>query len=502
MAGESVAMQRGWSRVFSIENQAGPDNVPFYHAWGAAQAIEQPVGDITRQEVPSFTEYGAYDVVGEIPGATENATTTLSLQDRMAASEVLKYAARRCPFDLQIHQGQCEDPRDFDGGWSKIRVFERARATTYSTDEVGSLSSGDTDSVHEELEISARNYYEILPMNFAERASAEVTNEIVAIVVCDRPDCGDCGEASTGCKKVFAVSAPAGTSPGLGAEVVYTDDGYTTAGDTPISTLAAGQDPDDAECVGENLVVVSNANTDFGIHYAPTADILDGTETWTKTTTGLVAAHYPTCISSASPRDTWIGGDGGYIYFTTDPTNGVEVQDAGVATSENLNDIFAFSTSVVVAVGANNAVVYTTNGKTWIAVTGPAPAVVLNCVTVRKEKEWWVGGANGNLYYTKDSGQHWYVKAFPGSGTGSVKAIVFASDTVGFMSHTTAGTSGRILRTISGGNTWYVAPEGSATMPVSDAINDIAVCQEETNIIYAGGLAGNGADGIIIKGSN
>lgn len=502
MANESVAMQRGWSRVFTIENQAGPANVPFYHAWGAAGAVEQPVGDITRVEVPSLTEYGAFDVVGEIPGATENATTTLMLQDRMSASEVLKYAIRRCPFDLQIHQGQCEDPRDFDKGWNKIRVFERARATTYSTDEVGSLTSGDTDKVTEELEISARTYYEILPMNYAERATAEVTNEVVAMVVCDRPDCGECGEASTGCSKVFAISAPAGTSPGLASEVVYTSDGYTTSGDTPISTLAAGQDPDDAECVGENLVVVSNAATDFGLHYAATADILDGTETWVKVTTGLVAAHYPTCISSASPRDTWVGGDGGYIYFTSDPTNGVEVQDAGVATTENLNDIFAFSTSLVVAVGDNNAVIYTLNGETWASVVGPAVGVNLNCVTVRKEKEWWVGAANGNVYYTTDSGQHWHTKAFPGSGTGSVEAIVFASDTVGFMSHTTAATVGRILRTISGGNTWYVVPEGSASLPANNGINDIAVCQEEVNIIYAGGLGDNGADGIIIKGSH
>ncbi len=501
MANNDVAMQRGWSRIFTIEKQAGPENVPFYHSWGAAGAVELPVGDITRIEVPSETEYGAFDVVGEITGGQENATTTLMLQDRMAASEVLKYALRRCAFDIQIHQGQCTDPRDFDAGWSKIRVFERARATTYSTDEVGSLTSGDTDKVTEELEISALTYYEILPMNYAERATAEVTNEIIAISVCDRPDCGDCGEASTGCEKVFAVSGPGGTSPGLAPEVIFTDDSFTTAGDTPITSFTNLGDPDDAECVGTNLVIVSNDVNDFGLHYAATADILDSAEVWAKVTTGLVAAHYPTCISSASPRDTWVGGDGGYIYFTTDPTNGVTVQDAGVATTQNLNDIFAFSTKVVVAVGANNAVVYTADGETWIPVTGPVPGVVLNCVTIRKESEWWVGAANGKLYYTTDSGGHWHEKIYPGSGTGSVKKIVFASDTVGYMSHSTVGVLGVILRTISGGNTWYIAPEGTATLPTADAINDIAVCQNEANIIYAGGLGDNAADGIIIKGS-
>ena len=501
MSSEGQVVLGGLSRVFSIEGQAGPDHIPFYHSWAAAGAVEQPVGDVTRVEAPSLTEYGAFDVVGEVLGALENATITLSLRDRMTASEVLDYVKRRCPFDVQIHHGVCQDPRDFDAGWDKIRVFENARATGYSTSELGSLASGDVDVINEELEISARNYYEILPMTYATKAADEVTNEVVAIAVCDKPSCGTCTNSSNGCQNVFAVSAPAGSSPGLGSEVIFTDDGFATAGDTPITTLAAGQDPDDATCVGPNLVVVSNAATDFGIHYAPTADILDSTETWTKVITGLVAAHYPTCISSASPRDTWIGGDGGYIYFTADPTNGASAQDAAQATTENINDIYAYSTKLVVAVGAANAVVYTANGRDWAAVTGPAPATVLNCVFVRTEKEWWVGAADGNLYYTVDSGEHWSTKNFPGSGAGSVDAIVFASDTVGYMAHKTAAPLGRILRSLSGGNTWYIVPEGTSTLPVVDAINDLAVCLDEVNVIYAGGLADNAADGVIIKGA-
>jgi hypothetical protein len=503
MPNEGVIITGGKSRVFSIEGQAGPDNVPFYHSWAAAGSVEQPVGDITRVEAPSVTEYGGFDVVGEVLGAEENATITLTLQDRMSVSEVLGYARRRCPFDLQIHQGSCQDPRDFDAGWDKIRVFERARATGYSTDDLGSLESGDVGKVTESLDVSALRYYEILPMTYAEKATTEVTNEIIAISVCDKPSCGDCNNASNGCSKVFAISAPAGSSPGLGSEVIFTDDGFATAGDSPITTLAAGQDPDDATCVGPNLVVVSNSATGFGIHWAPSADILDGTEVWTKVTTGLVAAHYPTCITSASPRDTWMGGDGGYIYFATDPTNGVTVQEAGALSVQNINDIYAFSTKLVVAVGALNTILYTTNGSDWSLIAGPAAlaAVNLNCVTIRGETEWWIGAANGSVYYTTDSGAHWSLKAFPGSGAGSIEAIAFASDTVGYISHKTAAPKGVILRTISGGNTWYIVPEGTSTVPAADAFNSIAVCIDEANILYAGGLADNAADGIIIKGS-
>lgn len=502
MANEGQIMLGGFSRVFSIDGQAGPNNVPFYHAWAAAGGVEQPVGDVTRVEVPSEVEYGAFDTVGEYRGAAENATITITLQDRMSASEVLDYARRKCAFDLQIHQGTCKDVRDYDSGWDKIRVFEYAYATSYSTSDLGALESGDVEKITEELEISGRVFYEILPMTYSEKASSEVTNEVVAIVVCDTPSCGDCNDPSDGCQDVFAVSAPAGTSPGLAAEVIYSSDGMGTAGDTPITTLAAGEDPDDAECVGNNLVVVSNATTDFGIHWAPTADILAGTESWTKVVSGLVASNYPTCISSASPRDTWIGADNGYVYFTSDPTNTVTAQEAGSLTSEDLRDIYAYSTKLVVAVCAAGIVIYTNNGEDWALATSPAVGVDLNCVFVRKETEWWVGDDNGSLWYTTDSGVTWTEKEFTGSGAGSIKAIKFASDSVGFMAHNTATPAGRVLRTISGGNTWYVAPEGTATLPTFDYMNDLATCYQKENVIYGGGLAGNGADGFILKGSS
>ena len=503
---EGQVMLGGFSRVFSIDGQAGPDNTPFYHSWAAAGGIDQPVGDITRVEAPSETEYGAFDDIGEYLGAVENASITLTLQDRMSASEVLDYARRRCAFDIQIHQGTCKDPRDFDSGWDKIRVFEGAHASSYSTSDLGSLESGDVDKVTEELEISAKTYYEILPMTYSEKASSEVTNEVIAIVVCDLPSCGDCDDPSDGCQKVFAVSAPAGTSPGLAAEVIYSEDGFATASDTPITTLAAGQDPDDAECVGNNLVVVSNAVTDFGLHYAATADILAGTETWTKITNGLVATNYPTCISSASPRHTWIGADNGYVYFTADPTNSVSIQESGSLTTEDLRDIYAYSTKLVVAVCSAGVVLYTNNGEDWALATSPAAGVDLNCVFIRKPKEWWVGDDNGQLWYTRDAGVTWTEKEFSGSGSGSVNAIKFVSDSVGFMAHNESTiihpNLGRILRTISGGNTWYVAPEGSASLTAVDQINDLATCIKRENVIYAGGLADNGADGVVLKGTN
>jgi hypothetical protein len=36
---------------------------------------------------------------------------------------------------------------------------------------------------------------------------------------------------------------------------------------------------------------------------------------------------------------------------------------------------------------------------------------------------------------------------------------------------------------------------------VNDQINSLATCYHEANVVYAGGLAGDGADGIILKGA-
>jgi photosystem II stability/assembly factor-like uncharacterized protein len=145
-------------------------------------------------------------------------------------------------------------------------------------------------------------------------------------------------------------------------------------------------------------------------------------------------------------------------------------------------------------------VVFTTDGFTWTAVTGPAPAVALNAVWMKSETEWFVGDAGGNLWYTRNSGTTWVAKGFPGSGSGAVEDIKFSNDTVGFMSHTTAAGKGRILRTVDGGYSWVVAPEGDTSVPDNDKLNALAVCPYDVNLVFGAGLNTNAVDGIIIKG--
>lgn len=489
-------IQTGFTRVFLIENRAGPANVPTFEGLMKASGITWSQGDVTTIRVPSSEQYDQFDTIGKVSGEQGNPELTLTARYTTDLSKLLRLARLGCDHDIQIHMGKCQNPSDFNNGWDKIVVLEAGRATNYTTEDLGALQPSERNMINEEAPFTGEDLYEIKKILFAEIGAAEVVQEVVGITVCDAVNCGACGIQSNGCQVVFAVTLSAGGSPGLSAEVLYTEDGGGTVGDTNVTTLAANEDPDDIACVGANVIVISEDS--ISLHYADLTDILDGVETWNEVATGFVEG--PRAIWNVDPSHTWIVGAGGYVYFTDDPTAGVEVQSAGSATTQPLNDIHALDILNALAVGDNNAVIYTADGSTWGSVTGPAVGINLTCCWMKSATEWFVGTANGRLWYTKDAGVTWTEKAFPGSGAGVVRDIAFSSDTVGYLAHSTAAPAGRILRTISGGNSWYVAPESTAVIPANDYVGVLAVCAD-VNTVFGGGLAGNAVDGFLVKGS-
>ena len=102
---------------------------------------------------------------------------------------------------------------------------------------------------------------------------------------------------------------------------------------------------------------------------------------------------------------------------------------------------------------------------------------------------------------TENGGATWAVVPFPGYGTGVVQDIVRSTDSVLYLSHSTAATKGRILRTIDGGKDWVVMPDTSGSLPVSDKITALAACEYDPNFVVGVGLADNGTDGIAVIGS-
>ncbi len=486
------------TRLWLVEDRAGPANRPSYQSLGRALGVSWPQGDITPIRVPDPEQYGKFVTVDRIKG--QQGLPTMSIEHRLTRdnSFLLEMVRKGCGFDIQIHAGVCEDPRNFNQGWEKIYVLEGAEATSYDTGELGALDGDQDAPILETVPVTGIDWYEVKRIQASEIGATEIVQQIVGIAICDSRQCGECGISSNGCEKFFAVTMSAGGSPGLPAELIYSSNAGSTVGQTTITTIGAAEDPTGVGCVGAYVVVISNESLSY--HYALTADILRAAETWTEVGTGFVAAKGPNSMFSMGSTLTWMVGDGGYIYFMSDVTSGVSVQSAGALTVQNLLDIHGSDENNIVAVGASNSVLYTNDGENWSTVTGPAVGAALNAVWVKSATEWFVGTATGLLYYTIDAGATWTLKSFPGSGTGQVRDIQFATPTVGYMAHDLTTPRGRVLRTVDGGNSWYVLPEKAGfSIPSNDQITALAACSEDPNVLFAGGIADNATDGILLK---
>ena len=449
MTTQAAPLLTSQSRLWITENGAGPGNAPVYQ--GRARATQPTIsaGQLTAIREPSNSQYGQFVTVGVQRGAPDLPTVTFeSRNDPTTISQFLRLMNRRCEFDAQVHFGNCQDPQDFTNGWDFVRIFEQIEPSNWAGGDQGAFDESQEAVMVETLDVAAQRIYDVKSLRAGEVASNEITDEVVDVLICDSVTCGQCGRTSDGCQIVFILVGGSSGSPGLPAELIYSQDGGATWGTTNITTLGLAEAPSAMHCVGTNLVIVSN---DSGsLHYASINDILDGNEAWSEATSGFDGSGPPNAITSVARDRTWIAGDGGRVYSATDPTSGVTEQADGSQTGEDLSAIHALDRNNVVAVGANNAVLATANaGTTWTLVIGPTPGVDLTSVVMRSANEWLVGTAGGELWYTTNGGSTWSQKGFPGSGSGSVNAL--------------------------------------------------APCVDDPNIVFAAGLGADGSDGFAVK---
>lgn len=483
--------QRGQGRVFLQPYGPHPNHCYEYQGCAMIEGAEEPLGDITELQCPDPSVYDEFVVVDEVRGAGGPVTTSMVARFSMVNPILML----RCPFDIAVNYGKCKDPSDFNGGWEKGLVFNRARLTSRSLSELTAMTEEQRAEIMVTGAISARKLYEVDPIAFTEKAKAEITGEVVAVVICDTPSCGECAEISEGCLKVYAICAPVSlVSPGLPSEVIYTLDGGLTFAEEDITTLDPTEAPSDAACVGTMLVVISADS--HSLHYAYLTDV----GVWVEVIAGFVVAGAPNAIWNVDARHTWIVGEDGYIYFTADPTAGVDVQDAGIAAAgEDLNDVHFIDTLRGIAVGDDNTVVATENGgETWQFIAGPNPTIppALLCCWMLTDKIWFVGDDAGQLWYTVDGGVTWAEKALPIATLTALRDIVFSEAGFGFLAGEDM-SDGYVFRTRDGGCTWYELPDGTGSLPDNDRINSIAPCDQ--NAVWAGGILAT--DGVLVLGS-
>lgn len=493
-------MQTGYSRVFLLEGRAKPTVVPAYQSQLKLTGLSQAFGDVTKIEIPDPNSYDGYVEVDSIRGTTERMTS--SLVGRYAAairSTLMRLARESCSCDVQLHIGECTDPSAFNT-FTKAVILEDVIITNWGTEDLGALATDERAKVDETADISVREAYEVVPLSFGLKAGSIITKEVVDAIIFDTKSCGTCGVSSDGCNRIFTVSKTAAGSPSTPADVVFSLDGGTTWYAHDVDTLAT-EEPSGIAGVGDYIVVVGAGAAAYGLHYALTSEFISGADpAFTRMATGIAVAGKPNAIYSLG-RKAFIAGNGGYVYYTEDPTSAVTVLEAGTATLDNLLDVYAYDEDHAIAVGNNGAVIYTNNKTTWDSVVLRPTGVNthLQGCYMRSLTEWWVVTSAGTVYYTTNAGVSWTQKAMPGTAPSTLKDIKFATASVGYVCGT-ASSKGRIWRTIDGGNSWYVMPE-TGVMPATDRFNALAPCKYDANFVVAAGLADDASDGAIAVGS-
>lgn len=491
-------------RIWYIEGGVHPYYQPMYLSEGKMGDPSKSKGDATRIPIPDPNNFNRDVSIGTIPGTEERATLQVMRRYLTDEALLLRWLRQECRVDIFAMIGVCGNPQDFQYGGEKFVYFLDGIPSTHNIEGFGAFGLDETNPTNETLDMTAEDYWEVFKIATDEVAAELTTREVMTVDVCDNIDCGDCGDKSDGCSKVFATMVGVGATPGTEPLLIFSDDGGETFASETITTMFSSEGIADAECIGADLVLISNEGNEF--HYRDIGDLLAGVGEWNQQDNGFVVGGEPNYMSSSSTSTTWVVGDGGYIYFAANHRSGVVVQDAGIATTENLHYVHALNANDVLVVGENNTVLLSRNGgTTWQTIVGPAVGENLGVCWMWDENVWFVGtgaGGSGVMYKTQDGGHTWDEQDIPLANVLRFDSIKFVSDMEGYLTCRVGGNA-RALRTITGGFEWWEIPDArkGSTLPAADYHNDIAVCQEDSNTVFLAGMDDDGTTGILIKGA-
>jgi photosystem II stability/assembly factor-like uncharacterized protein len=484
-----------FGRVFAQWGGAAPNHSVAYLGQSRVGALSESLGDVTPVFGPSSVRYGEKVVVGKTRGDPGLPSTSLIARFGLAN----KVLTQKCEFDLHVHWGQCKDPTDFEGGWDKGADYENAVFTNRGSDELTLLDQADAP-INLTGDLTADKFWEYDPMILGEEAQAQVTTNVVDVMVADYVSCGECGYESDGNKRIFVLQDSSGlASPGLLGHIIWTADGGKNWDDESIDTWSVSESPSAFALVGDKVVAVSDDVA--SLSYATLADM----GTWYEVTTGFVAGMFPKCIFSMSATLTWIGGLDGYIYFTDDPTAGVVVQVAG-GSGDDMNSIHGIDSRNLLCGGEDGTLYVTTNGgRVWTLAPSVPSGLGANDITVvwmRTLNCWIIGDSAGKVWYTVDGGNNWTETTIPVASPTHVTDLCFVDhpdSPFGFMTVHNA-SSGFILRTINGGKSWYQLPDGPGAIPTNKEMLAVAAGLD-ASFVVAGGMRTNATgDGIVVFG--
>lgn len=201
------------------------------------------------------------------------------------------------------------------------------------------------------------------------------------------------------------------------------------------------------------MLVVSPNN---GVAYALITDAKSASNpVWTLASG--ISANHPKVLAVLPGGDVIAAGDGGYIYKSTDGGFSFASLDAASATTDNINAIEVVSDNLV-WFGCDSGTLLKYNGKgvSVVTTTGITANINALAVPVGRNKELYMGMADGSIQRTNDStvtAPTFTQKTWAGSGVGSIDDLLFVGPLANtlYISQANAAGASRILRDLSGG---------------------------------------------------
>lgn len=418
---------------------------------------------------------------------------TIAYQEQWAG--IARVAMQReCPWTFYEVHGRCADLSNLYAGWEGY-IWVAADGIISGDIDGGDRTAPDGDAP---LTLTAsymgRSVYPVGGQSFGEEAASDVVSEVIDIVYGTVETCAECGPDNDGAQWIYALTRSNVGSPSAPGQLVYSTNGGLTWATSSITGIGISAEPRYIGIVGSVIFVGTGATTLF---YATINSQTGAPGAWTGVT-------IPVAFSDAyvNGSDVYFTATAGRIYKTTDITTAaILIDDIGGASAYTRIHGLA---DIVVAVGAAGLVRYTINrGVTWVTATVPE-AVSLTTVQVVGPRLFWVGTSTGKLWKSANRGTTWAAASFPGSGSGAITDLVFATREVAWVLHTLSSVA-RLVGSLDGGNSF--GRDDSATSwilnwPTFAAANRVAVPSTSepaaANYTAIAGLASGGTDGIIL----
>lgn len=487
------------SRVFMTLSASSPGIQPEFQECMVLGGITQSFGD--REAIYCQDPYriGRFKTIGFTESPIEPVETSLNGRFPLDGRSILVRAARsQAKIDVHVHMGAIGANPQVFSGWRKKFIFKGARLSSLDIDEIGSHDE-DTPVSHS-VDLTADDWYEIVPLTFTSRGSNVATVPVVGATLFYN------GLVELPPRErilALAVTSVLAGSPVANPSLLYSLDQGSTwyAADIDTITTSSTTSPlAGVAVIGDYVAVASSNSANYGLHFVRWDSLTSVvTPEFTQVQTGFEATKLPQAIFSLGSVG-FVAAKGGYVYKVTNVPSGATVLSAGSASVNDLTCIAALNENVIIAGGASNTVLVCTDGENFNAVTGPAVGASITAVAALGAKVFLAGTSTGRLFYTTNGGASWTEKGFSGSGAagGAVKSLVFPTEMVGYMSFATASAAS-LLMTTDGGYSWDAVPSGGV-LSYTSGYHALAALRDDPNIVLAVGPGAVGTGGSILMG--